>query len=90
LDLTEAVEGYPIKEANCSTGKLKAHGDGWDAYSETLNGGTEGQDMTYFIANSTGQCVRCHCRWVQWILRRPCMGQIGNLLSRNKILEGVD
>jgi len=89
LDLTEAVEATQSKELIAQLGKLKAHGDGLDAYSETLNGGNRRAGYDYFNTNSTGQCVRCHAVGGAGGSVGPAMDNIGNLLSREQILEAL-
>tara|TARA_R110000868_G_scaffold161699_4_gene392494 strand:+ start:9555 stop:12974 length:3420 start_codon:yes stop_codon:yes gene_type:complete len=89
LDLTEAVEATQSKELIAEMGNLKAHGDGLDAYSETLNGGNRRAGYDYFITNSTGQCIRCHAVGGAGGSVGPALDNIGNLLSREQILEAL-
>ncbi|MCK0144292.1 HEAT repeat domain-containing protein [Arenibacter sp. F26102] len=89
LDLTEAVEATQSEELIAQLGKLKSQGDGLQAYSETLNGGNRRDGYQYFNTNSTGQCVRCHAVGGAGGSVGPALDNIGNLLSREQILEAL-
>ncbi|MBC8767384.1 HEAT repeat domain-containing protein [Arenibacter sp. BSSL-BM3] len=89
LDLTEAVEATQSKELIAQLGKLKSQGDGLQAYSETLNGGNRRDGYQYFNTNSTGQCVRCHAVGGAGGSVGPALDNIGNILSREQILEAL-
>jgi len=89
LDLTEAVEATKSEELIAQLGTLKAHGDGLDAYTETLNGGNRRAGSQYFNTNSAGQCVRCHSVGGAGGAVGPALDNIGNTLSREQILEAL-
>ncbi|MCM4150048.1 heme-binding protein [Arenibacter sp. N53] len=89
LDLTEAVEATKSEELIAQLGNLKAHGDGLAAYTETLNGGNIRAGYEYFNTNSAGQCVRCHAVRGAGGTVGPALDNIGNILSREQILEAL-
>lgn len=89
LDLTEAVEATKSEELIAELGKLRSDGNGLDAYKETLNGGNRWAGYNYFNNNSAGQCVRCHTLGGQGGTVGPPLDNIGNILSREQILESL-
>jgi putative heme-binding domain-containing protein len=89
LDLTEAVEATRSEELIAQLGKLKSGGEGLDAYMGTLNGGNRWAGYQYFNNNSAGQCVRCHTVGGQGGTVGPALDNIGNILSREQILESL-
>ena len=89
LDLTEAVEATKSEELISQLGTLKAHGDGLAAYTETLNGGDRRAGYQYFNTNSAGQCVRCHALGGAGGAVGPALDNIGNILSREQLLEAL-
>ena len=89
LDLTEAVEATGSEELIAELGRSTSEGDGSDAYAETLNGGNRWAGYQYFNNNSAGQCVRCHSVGGQGGTVGPALDNIGNILSREQILESL-
>lgn len=89
LDLTEAVEATKSEELIDQLSSLKAHGDGLEAYAETLNGGDRREGYQYFNTNSAGQCVRCHALGGTGGAVGPALDNIGNVLGREQLLEAL-
>jgi len=89
LDLTEAVEATQSEELIAQLDILKAHGDGMEAYTETLNGGNRRAGFQYFNTNSAGQCVRCHALGGAGGTVGPALDNIGNILNREQLLEAL-
>ncbi|RTE55497.1 heme-binding protein [Arenibacter aquaticus] len=89
LDLTEAIEATGSETLIAQLGKLKSTGDGLDAYAETLDGGNRREGYRYFNNNSTGQCVRCHSVNGGGGTVGPALDNIGNILSREQLLEAL-
>lgn len=89
LDLTEAVEATGSEELIAELGKLKSEGEGLDAFKGTLDGGNRWAGYQYFNNNSAGQCVRCHTVGGQGGTVGPSLDNIGNILTREQILESL-
>ncbi|WP_150452140.1 HEAT repeat domain-containing protein [Arenibacter lacus] len=89
LDLIEAVEASESEELIAQLSQIKSSGNSLDAYKETLNGGNRWAGYQYFNNNSAGQCVRCHSINGQGGTVGPPMDTIGNILSRQQLLESL-
>jgi len=89
LDLMEAVETTESGTLIAQLDKLKAAGYGVDAYKETLYGGSWWSGRTYFVNNTTGQCVRCHALEGQGGLVGPALDGIADKLTREQLLEAL-
>ncbi len=90
LDLSEAVEAT---ESEALIAKIKAiapeEGNTVAAFQEALFGGDARVGRRYFFRNSTGQCVRCHVVKGQGGEVGPELTNIGNILSREQLLEAL-
>lgn len=89
LDLMEAVEETGSTALQEKMGLLNAKGYGTDAYTETLYGGSWWGGRTVFVNNTTAQCVRCHALNGAGGKVGPPMDNIGNVLTREEILEAL-
>ena len=68
---------------------LEASGNTVAAFKETLYGGDERNGRNYFLKNSTGQCIRCHSIGGAGGDVGPVLSNIGNILTREQILEAI-
>lgn len=89
LDLTEAVEATGSEELIAQLDLSKSKGNDMDAYKGTLEGGNRWAGYQYFNNNAAGQCVRCHTVGGQGGTVGPPLDNIGNILSREQILESL-
>ena len=89
LDLIEAVEASESASHIAQLSKLKSGGHTVDSYKETLYGGRWWQGRRVFSNNPTAQCVRCHSVGGAGGKVGPAMDNIGNLLTREQLLESL-
>ena len=89
LDLIEAVEASGSEKNIAQLDPLKATGNTVEAFQETLNGGNWREGRDFFNKNSTGQCVRCHAVGGLGGKVGPELDNIGNVLSREELLEAI-
>ena len=89
LDLIEAVEATKSKSLLTQLDVLKKSGNSIDAYQETLVGGNYRGGRNVFYRNPTAQCVRCHAVGGAGGNVGPPMDNIGNILTREQILESL-
>jgi len=89
LDLIEAVEATNSEKLIAELGDLKSSGNTVEAFKETLEGGEWWQGRNFFNNNSTGQCVRCHAVGGAGGQVGPELDNIGNVLSREQLLEAL-
>lgn len=89
LDLIEAVETSGSEELMALLNRVSFKGEGLDGYKETLNGGNRRAGYQYFNTNSAGQCVRCHSVNGAGGTVGPPLDNIGNILSREQLLESL-
>ncbi|MFD2098444.1 PVC-type heme-binding CxxCH protein [Flagellimonas iocasae] len=89
LDLIEAASNNGSQKLNDQLATLQNQGYGTDAYTETLHGGNRWDGQTVFMSNPTAQCVRCHALGGAGGKVGPALDNIGNILSREQILEAL-
>ncbi|NJB70507.1 putative membrane-bound dehydrogenase-like protein [Saonia flava] len=89
LDLIEAVEATKSPSLIAQLDKIKKSGQTVDAYKETLEGGQRWPGMQVFNSNPTAQCVRCHAVGGAGGKVGPALDNIGNILSREQLLEAL-
>ncbi len=89
LDLIEAVEATESESLIAGLESIKKSGQAVDAYKETLYGGSWWPGATVFKNNPTAQCVRCHSLDGAGGKIGPPMDNIGNILSREQLLESL-
>ena len=89
LDLTEAVK---VSESERLMAKLRtpaASEDEMLAYKETLQGGDASRGWQVFNNNPTAQCTRCHAEKESTDAVGPPLQNIGNILTREQLLESL-
>lgn len=89
LDLIEAAEATKSETLITQLAVLKKGAESADAYQETLHGGNWRGGRTVFNNNPTAQCVRCHALGGAGGVVGPAMDNIGNILTREQILESL-
>ena len=90
--LLELVETIHKTKSEKLTVKLEAlMGNNYDAetYSETLYGGNIKKGENYFLTDNSGQCIKCHNITGKDGTVGPNLANIGNILSREQILEAL-
>ena len=89
LDLIEGVEATNSETLIAQLDDIKKTGDSIDAYAETLVGGDYRAGRRVFDRNPTAQCTRCHAIGGAGGNVGPQLENIGNILSREQILESL-
>ncbi len=90
LDLSEAIEATKSEALITKLTSVKPEeGNTVAAFQEALYGGDARVGSRYFFRNSTGQCVRCHVVKGQGGEVGPELTNIGNILTREQILEAL-
>jgi putative heme-binding domain-containing protein len=89
LDLIESVEATESESLIAKLASLKESGNTLDAYKETLYGGSSWPGASVFKNNPTAQCVRCHALDGAGGKVGPPMDNIGNILTREQLLESL-
>lgn len=89
LDLIEAVEATNSETLIAQLDSIKKTGNSIDAYQETLLGGDYSAGRRVFDRNPTAQCTRCHAVGGAGGNVGPQLENIGNILSREQILESL-
>ncbi len=89
LDLIEAVEATESEALLHRLQPLKGSGHTVDSYQETLYGGRWWQGRSVFNSNPTAQCVRCHAVDGAGGKVGPPLDNIGNILTREQLLESL-
>jgi quinoprotein glucose dehydrogenase len=90
LELVEAVDST---HSSALISKLEAARpkatDPLDVFREALYGGDRRRGANTFYRNSTAQCVRCHAIGEQGGTVGPPLGNIGNVLTREQLLQAL-
>ncbi len=89
LELTEAVDATKSPTLIAKMAPFRSTGGGVADYQDALFGGNRQLGRRYFMTNSAAQCVRCHAIGGQGGEVGPSLTNIGNLLSRDQILEAL-
>ncbi|MEP2690515.1 HEAT repeat domain-containing protein [Maribacter dokdonensis] len=89
LDLMESVNATENPKLIAQLDKLKEAGYSADSYQETLYGGNWWAGRSVFNNNPTAQCVRCHSVNGSGGEVGPKLDNIGNILSRQQLLEAL-
>lgn len=89
LELTEAVDATKSPTLIAKLAPFRSTGGGVADYQDALFGGNRQLGRRYFMTNSAAQCVRCHAIGGQGGEVGPSLTNIGNLLSRDQILEAL-
>ncbi|MFT7033842.1 MAG: quinoprotein glucose dehydrogenase [Cyclobacteriaceae bacterium] len=89
LDLIETVKSTKSEKLITKLKPLESSGNTVAAFKETLYGGDEWRGRNYFMKNSMGQCTRCHNMGGSGGDVGPALSNIGNILTREQILEAL-
>lgn len=89
LDLTEAIEATGSEPLIAQLDAVKGSGDSLEEYRETLVGGSFRAGRNVFNRNPTAQCTRCHTVNGGGGTVGPPLENIGNILTREQILESL-
>ena len=89
LDLTEAIKATDSEKLMAQLNIAKDNGDVLAAYAETLQGGSGSEGWGVFNNNPTAQCTRCHAVGASGGAVGPPLENIGNILSREQLLESL-
>lgn len=89
LELAEAVDSTHSEALKAKLSALKPSGSGVAEFQDALFGGNRQIGSRYFYTNSTGQCVRCHAIGGRGGEVGPSLTHIGDVLSREKLLEAL-
>ena len=89
LDLAEAIKATDSESLMARLNAPKDPEDPLATYAETLQGGNAGQGWNVFNNNPTAQCTRCHAVGASGGAVGPPLENIGNILSREQLLESL-
>lgn len=89
LDLIEAAEATESETLIAQLATLRKGTTSVDNYQETLYGGSWWGGNAVFNSNPTAQCVRCHAVGGAGGVVGPPLDNVGNLLTREEILESL-
>ncbi|WP_209405426.1 HEAT repeat domain-containing protein [Pseudozobellia sp. WGM2] len=89
LDLIEAVQSTESEPLIAQMEELKGDGNSTEAFKETLVGGNYRAGSRVFNNNPTAQCTRCHAIGGAGGNVGPPLENIGNILTREQILESL-
>jgi putative heme-binding domain-containing protein len=89
LELSEAVDATKSEKLKQQLASLPKTNSLLDEYGGTLLGGNGGSGYGIFFYNSTAQCVRCHAIDGNGGKVGPDLSNIGNILTRQQILEAM-
>lgn len=89
LDLTEAVDSTKSSTLIAKLAPLRTTGMTVADYQDALFGGNAQLGRRYFMTNSAAECVRCHSIGGQGGEVGPNLSNIGNVLSREQILQAL-
>jgi putative heme-binding domain-containing protein len=87
LELLEAIDSTQSQSLIAKAKTLR--GSESDQYAGTLLGGDRRAGANYFYWNQSAQCVRCHSMNDEGSKVGPNLSDIGNLLSREQILDAL-
>ncbi len=89
LELGEAVDATKSASLIAKLAPFRSTGGGVADYQDALFGGNRQVGRRYFMTNSAAQCVRCHAIGGQGGEVGPSLTNIGNVLSRDQILQAL-
>ena len=92
LELITAAENAATPELKtllATYENAKNQNDPLDLYREALQGGNAEQGRNLFLYHNSAQCVRCHVVGTRGNLVGPELTNIGNILSREQLLEAM-
>ncbi|MCF8246421.1 MAG: HEAT repeat domain-containing protein [Saprospiraceae bacterium] len=89
LELREAIDSSGSSDLIAQMAAIKIADSNLGEYETALFGGNSGSGRGIFYWNSTAQCVRCHAINGEGATVGPDLGNIGNTLTREQILEAM-
>lgn len=89
LELGEAVDATKSPTLIAKLAPVRSTGGGVADYQDALFGGNRQLGRRYFMTNSAAQCVRCHAIGGQGGEVGPSLTNIGNVLTRDQILQAL-
>lgn len=89
LDLGEAVDSTKSSALIAKIAPLRKQGATAADYQDALFGGNAQLGRRYFMTSSAAECVRCHSIGGQGGEVGPNLSNIGNVLTREQILQAL-
>jgi putative membrane-bound dehydrogenase-like protein len=89
LDLSEAVDSTKSSTLIAKLAPMRSKGMTVADYQDALFGGNAQLGRRYFMTSSAAECVRCHSIGGQGGEVGPNLSNIGNVLSREQILQAL-
>jgi putative membrane-bound dehydrogenase-like protein len=89
LELGEAVDSTKSANLIAKLATLKSGENGLSDYQDALFGGNAQAGRRFFMTNSATECIRCHSVGGQGGEVGPNLSNIGNVLSREQILQAM-
>ncbi|NIJ51590.1 PVC-type heme-binding CxxCH protein [Dyadobacter arcticus] len=89
LDLGEAVDSTKSAGLIAKLAPLRTNGMTVADFQDALFGGNAQLGRRYFLTNSAAECVRCHSIGGQGGEVGPSLSNIGNVLTREQILQAL-
>ncbi|MCF0061274.1 HEAT repeat domain-containing protein [Dyadobacter chenwenxiniae] len=89
LDLSEAVDSTKSSALIAKLAPFRTTGMTAADFQDALLGGNAQLGRRYFMTNSAAECVRCHSIGGQGGEVGPNLSNIGNVLSREQILQAL-
>ncbi len=89
LDLGEAVDSTKSTSLIAKLAPMRSNGETVADFQDALVGGNAQLGRRYFMTNSAAECVRCHSIGGQGGEVGPNLSNIGNILSREQILQAL-
>jgi putative heme-binding domain-containing protein len=89
LELNEAIDSTKSAPLIAKLAPFRSTGMTVADYQDALFGGDRMAGRRYFMTNSTGQCVRCHAIGGQGGEVGPSLTNIGNVLTRDQLLQAL-
>ncbi|KAA0991332.1 DUF7133 domain-containing protein [Dyadobacter aurulentus] len=89
LDLGEAVDSTKSTTLAAKLAPMRSAGATVADYQDALYGGNAQLGRRYFLTNSAAECARCHSIGGQGGEVGPSLSNIGNVLTREQILQAL-
>nr|WP_295930977.1 PVC-type heme-binding CxxCH protein [uncultured Dyadobacter sp.] len=89
LDLGEAIDSTKSSALIAKIAPLRKQGTTAADYQDALFGGNAQLGRRYFMTSSAAECVRCHSIGGQGGEVGPNLSNIGNVLTREQILQAL-
>jgi len=89
LDLGEAVDSTKSEALIAKLAPFRKNGETVADFQDALFGGNAQLGRRFFLTNSKAECVRCHTIGAQGGEVGPPLTNIGNVLSREQILQAL-